>query len=254
MPARTLLRGRAPIQFLKLRNQQFRQAQTKSRKTKNHTTARTHMKKLIVALTTALACVAAFAQGKISFQNDTVHLAYYSSTSPTDSALQGQGVFAGAGMPVGDTLVADLYMGTDPNNLQLYTTTSFGGTPGKWNAVNVSSGFPGATPPGGAHVNIMTIIRDSSFTPPNTISNGVAAPYGTYFGESVEFQFTLGSSFTYPQMWSASGNWPAGSQDMSALYGAGAKGAIAVAPVPEPTSFALAGLGAAALLIFRRRK
>jgi hypothetical protein len=29
---------------------------------------------------------------------------------------------------------------------------------------------------------------------------------------------------------------------------------IQVSTVPEPTSFALAGLGAAALLIFRRRK
>jgi hypothetical protein len=29
---------------------------------------------------------------------------------------------------------------------------------------------------------------------------------------------------------------------------------IGVAPVPEPTTFALLGLGAAGLLIFRRRK
>jgi hypothetical protein len=37
-------------------------------------------------------------------------------------------------------------------------------------------------------------------------------------------------------------------------YGATGFNGLVLAPIPEPSTFALAGLGAAALLIFRRRK
>jgi len=211
------------------------------------------MKKLIVALTTTLACVGAFAQGKISFQNDSLRLAYYSSTAPGDAALQGQGVSSGAGMPSGVTLVADLYMGTSASVLQLYRTTAFSVSPGKWTATAVSSGFPGLTPPGGSTVFIVTQIRDQAFAAPATY---LGIPFGSYYGVSEEFQFTLGSAATYPVMWGTSGTWSPGTFNMD-QYGPGSRGAIPVglvAPIPEPTSFALAGLGAAALFILRRRK
>lgn len=58
-------------------------------------------------------------------------------------------------------------------------------------------------------------------------------------------------TFTY-----ASGSTPtvtASGAPLSTFTGSGA-GSFGVSPVPEPTTFALAGLGAAALLIFRRRK
>jgi len=219
------------------------------------------MKKLIVALTVSLTCLGAFAQGKISFQTDSLHLAYYANTAPQDAALASNGV-SSVLMPLGVTLVADLYLGTDSHNLLYWKTTSFSTTPGKWNTANVSSGANGAgpagpTPPGGTVVNVIAVIRDGSLTPPPTLNpDPVANAYGTYFGESAEFQFTLGTSaIAYPQMWSASGNWPAGTFPMSGPgIAAGSEGAIGVSPVPEPATFALAGLGAAALLIFRRRK
>jgi len=75
--------------------------------------------------------------------------------------------------------------------------------------------------------------------------------YGSY-GFSQEFQFTLGGAPTYPAMYTAP-SWAQGTFDLSSSAGPGARGAIATT-VPEPASMALLGLGAAAMLIFRRRK
>jgi len=69
------------------------------------------------------------------------------------------------------------------------------------------------------------------------VSAGNAPGTGNYLGHSNPFIFTLGTSSS-----------PAGN-----LAGQGMQG-FGVQPVPEPSTFALAGLGAAAMLIFRRRK
>jgi len=212
------------------------------------------MKKTFLTIAATLACVAAFAQGKISFQNDSVHLVYYDSS--TGGALSGKGVNSD-NMPAGVTLVADLYMGTSSSSLNLYSTTSFGATvagPGKWNAASVlaSSPFIG----GGTSVFVVTQIRDSSFAAPAQWTPATA-PFGTYYGTSQEFTYTLGSAPTYPPMWNTAGTWAAGTFDMSATATPGSKGAIAVSSLaitPEPGTMALAGLGAAAMMVFRRRK
>jgi PEP-CTERM putative exosortase interaction domain len=60
-----------------------------------------------------------------------------------------------------------------------------------------------------------------------------------------------GNTFIYLSG-STSSTIPSG-QPLASFSASGA-GAFGVSPVPEPTTFALAGLGAAALLIFRRRK
>jgi len=207
------------------------------------------MKKLILTLTASLACVAAFAQGKISFQTDSLHLAYYGGVKASDSALAGTGVDS-ANMPGGVTLVADLYVGTSSTALSLISSTGFGGTPGKWSAV--SALVPGVA--GGTAVFVVAQVRDNSVPAESVFVPGVTSGIlvgGQYWGASAEFSFTLGPSVTYPPMYSqTSGNWPVGSFDM----GGGNKGAIAVSAVPEPASFALVGLGIAAMTIFRRRK
>jgi len=204
------------------------------------------MKKIILTAAAALACVGAFAQGKILFATDSLHLVYYDSTA---GGLSGQAVTA-ANQPV--SLIADLYMGTSSTSLSLYSSSSFSAVaPGKWNQVSVQAQSPLIL--GGTSVFVEVQVRDSAFAAPSTY---VGTPFGTYYGTSQLFQFTLGSSVTYPAMYSAP-TWAQGTQDLSSSAGAGARGAIAVSSLaitPEPGTMALAGLGAAAMMVFRRRK
>jgi len=220
------------------------------------------MKKLVLTAVASLACLGAFAQGKISFQTDSLHLVYWGS----GSSFTGQGVNSDRMDPnalnLGGGLAVDLYMGTSSSQLFLYSSTTFGAIAageGKWTSTSVLAN-PNATTGatlinGGTTVFIEVQIRDANKTAPS-IFTGDGAGF-TAYGKSSEFSFLLGSGITYPVMWGAAGNWAAGTLPMdSSSYGAGARGAIAVnvVAVPEPTSFALAGLGAAALMIFRRRK
>jgi hypothetical protein len=205
------------------------------------------MKKLVLTAVASLACVAAFAQGKILFTTDSLHLAYYAQDARNGS-LAGAAI-SSANLPAGISLVADLYMGTSSSSLALFSSSTFGAAPGKWNPISVTA----PTIPGNTTVFVVAQIRDANSPAPATWNPG-AAPFGTYYGVSQEFSFTLGNSITYPPMYN-SPNWAPGSFDLSATAGAGAMGAISVVNVvPEPGTFALAGLGAAAMLIFRRRK
>jgi len=212
------------------------------------------MKKLVLTVAASVACVAAFAQGKISFQNDTVHLAYYDSTA---GSLAGTTVYT-ANQPAGVTMLADLYMGTTSSALQLITTTSFSASPGKWTSTSITAPWAAGTT-----VFIIAQVRgggtaeaslDGTAIAGGALATGIAQN-ASYIGWSQEFTYPL-NGVTFQPMWNSGGTWAAGNQDLSSTS-PGYKGAIAVgstAPVPEPTSFALAGLGAAAAMIFRRRK
>lgn len=206
------------------------------------------MKKLLVIVTATLVCLGAFAQGKIGFTQDSSHLAYY---DPSVGGTLGGHTIYDSNMPPGITLVADLYMGTSSSSLSLYSTTTFGPIPGHWNTAQVTASNPFIA--GGTSVFVEAQIRDQAFAPPGTFAG---TPFGSYYGKSVMFNFTLGSGITFPPMYGPNGNWPAGNFDLGGVDGnpAGAKGAVSTSAVPEPASLALCGLGAAALLIFRRRK
>jgi hypothetical protein len=219
------------------------------------------MKKLVLTTVASLACLAAFAQGRISFQTDSLHLVYY---DPSESL--GGSAPSATNMPPGANLVADLYMGTSSSTLFLYSTTTFGATSGKWNTLNVqanANATTGATAiPGGTTVFVFAQIRDSAFPAPNTWTPGSGPVDTTWYGGSGEFSFILGTStLAYPPMYAPGASlgggfstWAQGTYPMD-FVSAGFRGAIMVGTiVPEPSSFALAGLGAAAMVLFRRRK
>src|SRR6266850_3287621 len=96
------------------------------------------MKKLVLTAVASLACLAAFAQGKIGFNTDSLHLVYWG---------RGAGSLAGAAVNL-DSMAAgltgiqvDLYMGTSASQLFLYSSTSFGllsAGPGKWTSASVT--------------------------------------------------------------------------------------------------------------------
>jgi hypothetical protein len=202
------------------------------------------MKKLALCFILSFLGLDVFGQGKISFQNDSLHLVYYSSIEG-DAALTGQAVDS-AHMPNGVTLVADLYVGTSSSMLSFVSSTTFSATPGKWNPMSVV--VPGIS--GGTSVFVVTQIRDQAYAPPPTFS-GSFDP--AVWGFSQEFTFTLGSSVTYPVMWGANGTWPVGTYALD-QYGVGNKGAIGLFYIPEPATIGLAALGVVLASVFARRK
>jgi hypothetical protein len=179
------------------------------------------MKKRLAVLMVSLFSLTAFAQGKIGFINDSLHLCYYDFGS--FGGLGGQAIYSG-NTPPGISFSADLYIGTSSSALSLISSTTFSSNPGRWNQVDVM--VPGV--PGGTSVFVTTVIRDSGSAPLATWTPGTTPPAYLYWGASVEFPFVLGSGITYPTMYSQ-GTWPPGTIFVG---------------IPEPSALALLGLGA----------
>jgi hypothetical protein len=209
------------------------------------------MKKSFTFLFASLLCITVFAQGKVGFSNDSLHLVYWNPSVPF---LGGEAVNSDnmvAGLP---GLTADLYMGTSSSQLSLVSTTTFGSLaagPGKWTPVNVT--VPGILGGGGSTPVFVEIGVTSTEKNPPTIFDPAALQTFQAHGMSVEFSFTLGSSIIYPVLWGLNGDWPPGTFNMD-QYGVGSRGAIEVNVIPEPSVYALASLGGTALLLFRRRR
>jgi len=217
------------------------------------------MKKLIATSLATLACLGAFAQGHVRFVNDSLHLLYFTTDSTQlDAADQ-----ANAGKPTptngkatagGQTLMVDLFAGTSAGTLIKVATTGIPttGLGGSFSGANVNLPSP-MNNPGTYFFQVQVYDQTAgSYLAASTL-------LGEYYGESPIFQSTASSSPAYYSIVQttspAFSTWAAGSFDLSA-QAAGDKGAIQIQmnnPVPEPTSFALAGLGAAAMLILRRR-
>jgi hypothetical protein len=200
------------------------------------------MKKVILTTLMSVAAVAAFAQGTINFANDGGAI-----SSPPDRFVRyGPGAAAKGFTPGtaagGTNIQIQLYYGVSgtpesslvpltaaPARLRVSTSTSVG----TWSAGGTRT-FTGQGP--GATLVLQVRAWDIAF----------GATYDAAFNNPAN-DGLLGKSqlFTYvvPQTTD-----PPASFNMANFVG------FNIEPVPEPASFALAGLGAAALLIFRRRK
>ena len=202
------------------------------------------MKKLLAIVTISLATLGAFAQGKIGFNNDSLHLVYWPD---------GRAVNSDNG---GASLSVNLYMGTSSSLLYLYSSTTFvplASGPGKWSSMSVTANANPTTGapaiPTGATAFIEVAVLSNERPAPNVFDS---AAFQTFIlaGFSTEFTFTLGGPITYPPMWGANGTWPIGTYNMD-QYGVGSRGAITF--IPEPSALAIVALGAATSFIFRRK-
>lgn len=213
------------------------------------------MKKLVLTAVASLACLGAFAQGKIGFATDSLHLVYWSGGALNGTAVNSDNMSAGIG-----GVAAYLYMGTSTSSLFLYSSTTFGALasgPGKWSTMNVAAnanGTTGAPAIASGSVFVEVAVLSTEKAAPNTFDAAAFDTFAAHGTTVAPITFTLGTGVTYPVLTgpNSGGTWAPGAWNMD-QYGAGSRGAIGVV-VPEPASFALAGLGAAALMIFRRRK
>jgi hypothetical protein len=200
------------------------------------------MKKLLLTVTLCLACAAAFAQGKVRLVNDSLHLIYFAGggTNAGGAYLLGQG---------GQTLTIELWSGTSSTALSRVAVTDFAqqASPGTWAGMNVT--LPTAAGQTFFAIDIYDVAAGDYATASTTPGHfyGTSGLF-TAFSSGVTAYFSL-VQHTSP----AFSTWADGTFPLDAVL-PGARGAIGLQQVPEPATLALAGLGAAALLIFRRRK
>lgn len=180
------------------------------------------MKKTLLTVLAAAALVAtSYGQGTVTFANGTGSVINYQAigggpivAAPSSAAVQAELMFA----PAGTTDVG------------LFTPIAGLANVGSPTAGRFSGGVrtvPTAAPGGLAQLFVRAFV-------------GTDWANATHRGASVLFQVDTGDPTTTP----------AGTPfNIATSYGS-----FVVSPVPEPSSMALAGLGAASLLIFRRRK
>jgi len=116
------------------------------------------------------------------------------------------------------------------------TTTAAGGMGGLTTLISNQPVLGTSSAGGTINVVIVAWLASGGSTP------WAAAAANAAVGWSKPFAYVYQSSSTAPTAW--------GTQ----VGGSGGTYPFGISPVPEPASFALAGLGAAAMLIFRRRK
>jgi len=177
------------------------------------------MKKLLITLALAATTAASFAQGKITIGNDATHLITDASGTPITQAGW-------------SPYTMQLWGGTSAGSLTLQTSfvgAAIGNPAFNDGRINTSS-FNLVGVAGGAVASLQLRFMD-------TATSG-----NVLFGQTAVFTVTAGSFAPNSIVLGPPGGtstWAAGN--------------VQINPVPEPTSMVLAGLGAASLLMFRRR-
>ncbi|SPE60095.1 exported hypothetical protein [Verrucomicrobia bacterium] len=219
------------------------------------------LKKTLSIIALAAASVAAFAQGKVGLQNDGGSL-YTLSVIPgyylaPDSAWAGKPIPITGPLPSGVVLEVGLYGGTASTVLTLQTEILLnpvggggGGSAGRppFTGVHIDStpnyngdgslGMPGYVVGGTAYFQVAVWDRDYA-------SPQLAIALQSYAGYNHIFSMTPGDSLPYPGVINGGGSTWAAAGDESPLF---------VSVSPEPSMFALGGLGAVGFWILHRRK
>lgn len=209
------------------------------------------MKKLLVTTAATLLTVAAFAQGTVNFANASTTTGLnpgtrdviFGATAKNFNAALAQGALVSsnyAGVNLNTLRAGLLYAPTTVTDLTAFSLATFAGgyptfkgstssTAGSWfSKVATLNGIAAGTT-----VNLVAVVWDTAKA---TDPNVAAAKTGLY-GTSSIFTYTV----------------PGGSTPAPAEFLPQGLTSFSIGVVPEPTSFALLGLGAAAMLIFRRR-
>lgn len=213
------------------------------------------MKTLVTMLSVVAISLGAFAQGKVAFSNGSTHIITYTTAAsglmPADTAKLGTAIANDS------SFKAELWYNTSGGSGVPAAESSLVRYNSTWTLSSGANGFlPGTS-----------LTLNGAGNAPVAIGSGV---YGTfeikvfsaaYTSYADAYQASLsGAAYTglSPVFTCAAGNVAANQlyQTTTTAFSSWSStaGPIYVATVPEPATFALAGLGAAALMIFRRRK
>jgi len=216
------------------------------------------MKKLIIA--TALmagTAVSGFSQGQVFFQNAGTSQLYFNSSASsankvTIGSIASQPAAASTSTGVVDvglywsaTAFTDAAQGTLADTVTINTTTAGDiAGPGTF----AISGAPSGT---GTDFFVQVYAWDSTYATPDA---AIAA--GAYFAawSAGAANATYGLSGAAQEIFNATVSPAAGIPIFGTGAGQWGRAVMLVQQGPEPTTLALGGLGAAALLMFRRRK
>jgi hypothetical protein len=214
------------------------------------------MKKTLLTLALVGATAAAFGQGRVAMVLDGGSAITLSALPgyylPADAAFAGMQVPTSGPLPSGSILMVGLYCGTSSTSLALQYAEALnpaGGTgqpPGVILAHNVqlASGLPGAV----AAYFFQLRIWSGAYSSYEAASTAIAGGAMEYAGENNLFTMTPGT-FIYNAITTQGGTtWAAVGNESTTAFN------LTAYNVPEPATFALFGLGAASLLILRRRK
>jgi len=199
------------------------------------------MKKLLAILAIGALAASAFAQGTVVFENPlTARVQQW--TSPTDSTLIYVPVNTGYAellaaattaaaptVPIGSSL--ETWLSTSAPGWAAVATTPINLAAGWFNGGTVTITGIGA----GASAQYMLI----GWTGSSATWDVAYSTTGAMLGESAVFTTTTANPTSTP---------PGTPSSLTTFTGP-----LVFSPIPEPSTFALAGLGLAALLVFRRR-
>jgi len=203
------------------------------------------MKKTLATLAICAVAVGAFAQGKVTFGNDANHLLTVVNDGSRLTLAGKNAALAGLPAPqigtandVLTSLTAQLMGGASAGSMVLQSTLNPAGLAGLADGRlgNVSVTLTGIA--GGATGFFQILIFETAAGSYATASDPLTQ--GRWYASTPVFSGTAGG-FAPTPLTSMAG-WTAGPISMTAN------------PVPEPSTFVLAGLGIASLLLFRRRK
>ena len=194
------------------------------------------MKTKLITLALVLASATAFAQGKITFVNDSLHLVFW--RSPATPVVGGSGA--------GATLLVDLYGGPNAGSMTLQATTSLSTLiPGQFGPLN----FTSTNLPGGVTAVFQVKVRENIYA---TAELGELAG-SDRSGFSPIFTFKPSSTIAFNSIVNHGGTalstWADGVYDL----GAAGMGSIPVGNTPEPSTMAITILGLITCCISRSK-